>query len=258
MSVSYIILSMIAIGFVSCSDRPEYVLDKKEMTALLIDVHKGESVIENQRTRYSTDSMKKVMKQSVYANHGVTAAQVDSSLIWYGNHIEDYIEIYDKVIAGLEEELDARGEVPIFAEGDSVNVWSGSHSYRLDGTIPVRSITFSIDNDVNFIPGDNYQLNFKIVNNRYPVMFKSGIYAEYIDGDMEYRHGSANYNGWQHIRLVTDSAKTVSRIFGSLRFNVGDDEIIYVDSVSLIRTRLREDTYQRGSQRRVKVNRNEK
>ena len=81
------------------------VLGKKEMASLLTDVHKGESLIEINHNQFSSDSMRRVMKQSVLDAHGVTQQQWDSSLSYYGRNIEQYIELYDIVIAGLEQEL---------------------------------------------------------------------------------------------------------------------------------------------------------
>ena len=98
-------MGCIALCSISCSKLPDNVLNKKDMTSLLVDIHKGESVVELQRGYFPSDSMIKMVKQSILQKHGVSQAQLDTSFVWYGNHIEDYIEIYDEVIANLEEDL---------------------------------------------------------------------------------------------------------------------------------------------------------
>ena len=116
--------------FQACDRTPDYVIGPKEMTSLLVDIHKGESVIDLNRSAYSSDSMRKVVKQSIYAKHGVTAEQVDTSLVWYGHNVEKYIEIYDGVIEQLEKDIknadvSSGGErLHLAVVGDSVDAWS--------------------------------------------------------------------------------------------------------------------------------------
>lgn len=115
--------------FQACDRTPDYVIGPKEMTSLLVDIHKGESVIDLNRSAYSSDSMRKVVKQSIYAKHGVTAEQVDTSLVWYGHNVEKYIEIYDGVIEQLEKDIknadvSSGGErLHLAVVGDSVDAW---------------------------------------------------------------------------------------------------------------------------------------
>lgn len=36
--------------------------------------------------------------------HGVTREQFDTTLVWYGHHIETYMKIYDRVVERLKAE----------------------------------------------------------------------------------------------------------------------------------------------------------
>ena len=89
----------------ACDRRPDGVLGKEDMARLLADIHKAEIVAET-NTRTYNDSLKRVLRQSVYARHGVTTEDVDSSLSWYGYNMEKYLEVYDRVIEILEKERD--------------------------------------------------------------------------------------------------------------------------------------------------------
>lgn len=250
--------SLALIGAASCKKVPDYVLDQDEMASLLIDIHKGESVIEYERSRYGTDSLKKLMKQSVYARHGVTAETVDTSFVWYGNHIEDYLKVYDVVIERLEDELaksNAPAEAPVFAAGDSVDVWGDIHRYRLSGNQRLGYLSFDIKRDDNWDHGDNYHLQFKLINSKPQSKFKYAIFARYDDGTVESKSSVTSSDGWSKMRLVTDSTKTAVGIFGYVYYDVAPGETVFLDSVALVRTRRQPSNYyQRNGLRSFKIN----
>lgn len=256
-SIIFSSISFLSTAAVSCDSLPENVIPKDRMIDVLTDIHKGESVIEMQRGYYRDDSLKKVMKQSVLLRHGITQEMLDTSFVWYGNHIEDYIEVYDGVIARLEEEAKTakRGNFnqPVFAEGDSIDVWPFAHTYRINDKMPLDNIVFDLPVDQTWKEGDNYQLQYRIVNNREPnPQVKSVIFAEYDDGKVEFRSSTGIIDGWTRVRLVTDSMKLPQRIYGSISFDISDDNVVMLDSISMVRTRNRRDNYyQRNAQRYV-------
>lgn len=244
-----------ALSLYGCNKLPEGVLNKNEMIDLLVDIHKGESVVELQRGVYYNDSLKKMLKQSILLKHGVSQAQLDTSFVWYGNHIEDYIDVYEKVISRLEDELKVvqgnRMSTPVFAEGDSTNIWPMSSTFKLaDGDI-YRNINFEILPDDTWKNGDNYQLQFKVINSRQPSPnIKAVVYAGYDNGRVEFRPSASLNNNWLKVRLVTDSTKMPERVFGYIYYELETGENIYLDSISLVRTRNRVDTYyERNGQR---------
>ncbi len=243
-------------GVIGCTKLPDGVLDKKEMAALLADIHKGESVVEMQRGVYSGDSMKKVVKQSILLKHGVTQAQLDTSFVWYGNHIEDYLSIYEDVIKQLEEEQKtvkgSKNQSPVFSEGDSIDIWPLSRTYKLSDSNILQNINFAMERDSTWKNGDNYILQFKLVNNRQQVpQARAVIYAVYADGRVEFRP-SSTLNNWVKVRLVTDSTVQPVSLAGSISYQFEPKENVYIDSVSLVRTRNRKDTYfERNGQRTI-------
>lgn len=256
--IKCVLLLVVITVITGCKNLPDGVLGKKEMADLLIDIHKGESVVEMQRGIYRNDSLRKVVKQSILLKHGVTQAQLDTSFVYYGNHIEDYLEIYDDVIKKLEEELTtakgSKGNIPVFAEGDSVDVWQLPHLYRLSADDELQNIMFNIAKDDTWKPGDNYMLKFKVVNSRQQSpKFKAVMYARYDDGRLELRPSTSLSNNWIKVRLVTDSAMMPESVFGAIAYTLDKGETVYLDSISLVRTRNRKDTYnERHGQRTVR------
>lgn len=258
-----VLIACIAFCSISCSKLPDNVLNKKDMTTLLVDIHKGESVVELQRGYFSSDSMKKMVKQSILQKHGVSQAQLDTSFVWYGNHIEDYIEIYDEVIANLEEDLKSvkgrKGASPIFAEGDSIDIWPLSHTYKLSSQDSLQNIVFKIDKDSTWKHGDNYTLQFKLMNSRQNIpLIKAILFADYADGRVEFRPTSSVSRNWLKVRLVTDSLAKPDVVYGSISYQFEPGEVVYLDSISLVRTRNRKETYnERHGQRTYRFNKTE-
>jgi hypothetical protein len=125
--ISGILIAFMAL-FAACNSTPDYVLSHEEMTQLLADVHIGESLIDANRQNYKDDSLKKELKQSILHKHNVTAQQLDTSFEWYGHNIEDYIEVYDRVIEILENQqanVKVEDGVQLAVAGDSADAWSG-------------------------------------------------------------------------------------------------------------------------------------
>ena len=124
------ILFVALLSLVSCKQQDEGILNKREMTDLLVDIHKSEAVIALNYSKFPNDSAKSVIREAVFNRHKITQAQFDSSLVWYGNHIEEYMEIYDKVIERLNQEneeikaLIAQDNAQILTRaGDTVDIW---------------------------------------------------------------------------------------------------------------------------------------
>ena len=225
----------------SCSRKSDLVLSKKEMASLLTDVHKGESLIEINHNQFSSDSMRRVMKQSVLDAHGVTQQQWDSSLSYYGRNIEQYIELYDIVIEGLEQELknvnvvSQGSNIQMEVVGDSADTWDQPRLRHFSSRQPSDVLKFSLRRDVNWDRGDVYTWNFKAINGSTPIEWT--IAAEYSDGTMEYKSGTTASSGWTNISFHTDSARTTSSIRGVATLRPSSDESVYIDSISLVRTR---------------------
>ncbi len=231
---------------VSCDRTPDYVIPHDDMVELLVDIRTGEGVVDVNRREFGRDSMVRALKQSILMKHGVTQQQFDTSLVWYGHHLEEYLKVCDDVIARLEgkiEEMNLAGagssSMSVSAAGDSVDVWPGARRRLFASVYPSQFISFVIRRDDNTDPGDIYSWRMKMDNVMSRVVWT--VAADYTDGTSEYITGSADGNGWNRIQFATDSIKEISRIYGSMAFAPRQGDVYYVDSIELVRTRL-EDT----------------
>ena len=240
--------SLILLGVAGACDRtPDYVLKKKQMVDLLTDIHKAEGVVDLNRTRYGSDSMRKVMKQSVLLRHGVTQEQFDTSMVWYGHNIEKYIEVYDDVIARLESEVaevdaDQGGaRVDMAVVGDSADAWPESRMHRYFYGQPDAMVRFNLRRDENWETGDIYTWRFYKSNMQSPLYY--AIAAQYTDGTSDYMTGTTTGQGWSEIVMQIDTARTAQNVYGFATVSPAPGEAAYIDSIALVRTRFSPDHY---------------
>ena len=223
-----------------CSRTPRGVPDSEEMALLMADVYTAESVIEFNPANYSNDSLKKVVKQSVLTAHKISQADFDSAIVWYGHNIEEYIKVCDRAVEILEKRRDdipddQDGRMLMVVAGDSAQVWPLAPFYHITSHLPSRYLTFNLPKDDTWEASDQYELGYKLLNMRSPV--NSFIGVEYDDGGTVYATATSKADGWERLKIQLDSTRVAKSIYGFIKFTPETDEHIYVDSISLIRTR---------------------
>lgn len=238
-----------------CHGVPSDVIAPEEMAQLMADVHTGEAVVDMNRRDYPTDSTKQAFKQSVYARHGVTSAQVDSSMAWYGRNITKYMEVYDRTIEILEHRLTEMGnrvaaEAAMSVSGDSVDVWPYPRLMAVNALSPTNIIAFNFHSDDNWEVGDIYTLRVKFVNGGTRGEWQLAV--EYDDGGVETVYAGFSGDGWRELTLRADSTRTLTNVGGYLRADFPVNGTVVMDSIALVRKRLDPNRYNdRYRQRRV-------
>ena len=94
-----VVASMMVLA--ACSKTPGYVISEGKMAEIMADLHTGEAVVDANSSTFRKDSVKQAFMQSICMRHGVTTQQLDTSLYWYGQNIQEYIKVYDKTISWL-------------------------------------------------------------------------------------------------------------------------------------------------------------
>lgn len=103
--IAIIFLTMLATTFTGCDKRPEYVLDKERMTALLYDIQLAEALYKCNFSPMNQKEMQHLYK-SVFEHHQVTPEQFDSCISWYTRHSNIYTEINKKIIERYSKEIE--------------------------------------------------------------------------------------------------------------------------------------------------------
>lgn len=234
----------------ACNPAPEGVLSPEDMAQLLADIHTGESVGEMERREFSSDSMRRVLRQSVLAAHGLSSEELDSSLMWYGKHIDIYSKVYDRVTEILEDRItrlenegvynsndDSRASLgSIEYDGDSVDVWTGQRSVMMTAGGPSTIIPFQLVNDQNWARGDRYCLQLSTHGLQGTMQLSMAV--EYYDGSVDYASKTVTGNNLKELKIPVDSAKNAHYVYGTISVNPKGDSRVFVDSITLYRTRL--------------------
>lgn len=241
-----VLMLLVLLSAMGCSRRPDDVLDKESMARLLVDIHKGESFVEVNPRVFSTDSAKRAFRQSIYAKHGVTSAQVDSSFMWYGYNMDKYMDVYERAIEILDQELLAAQEIAgassqgmsdvnLTFEGDSVDVWSSVRYRRMTENMPSEFVAFHMNSDRYWEKGDVYLLKSKAIDTSGPLEYAFAV--NYSDGTKDYIHKTMSGSGWHELKFALDSSKTAQHIYGTIHYEPRHGEVAFIDSISLMRTR---------------------
>ncbi len=233
-----------AILFAACNRVPDNVLQPEPMAELLADLYVADRVVETNQTMFyrqaGNDSMRKVLKQSILHDHGVTQEMLDTSYMYYGHHLDDYVEIHDRVLEILTEKMShsdaALAQAGFSVAGDSVDTWPGAMQLVLSRRSPQQTVTFTLQPDENWQKGDQYLWSVKSLNMRQPGQWV--IAADYPGGITETQRGQFQGEGRNQLRLLTDSTCIPDRIYGSITLNPVAGEIIYIDSITLTRKRV--------------------
>lgn len=236
----YLIVFCLLLVAMSCSRVPGHIIPPDDMAEIMADMHIAESVVEQNRVDYPTDSTKQMMKQSVLKRHGVTQQQLDTSFNWYGHNISYYMEVYDKTITLLERRIAETGN-RIAAEnisiaGDSVDVWTNAKLLAINNLSPSKFVTFSLSSDENWERGDSYTWRAKFTNNDQASQW--AIVADYTDGSSEMLTSELTGDGWREIRFISDSTKVARNVYGYINALPKTGTTLWADSIMLIRNRL--------------------
>lgn len=100
----YLILSLfLAICFITCG-KGNKKLSRDKMEDILYDMQLVDAIYQNKYDDFKDAENKKALLDGVFLKHGITQADLDSSLVWYADHPEEFLRISDSVSARLKRE----------------------------------------------------------------------------------------------------------------------------------------------------------
>ena len=251
----FLSILLVAFMLVGCKTRPDNVLDQDSMAEVIADLHVGEAIVDNDHMKFRSDSMKKVLKQSILDAHGVTPEQFDTSLVWYAHNIDKYIKMYDQTIKILEDRNVGIGNMmtasAMSMSGDSVDIWGGSRYLNISDKLPSQMVAFDVAADENTLPGDVYVWRIKLIDVDDPSVHWS-LVANYDDNTVEQFYTTTAFRDWNETTFMTDSTKTLTRMRGYFTVSSPREGVpLWVDSVSLVRKRVTPEFYLQRSHRQI-------
>lgn len=254
--LSLLILSFLIMSMTGCKSQPDGVISHDEMVDLMTDMHKAEAVIDMNAARFNNDSLRKAMRQSVLMKHGVTQAQFDTTLVWYGHNVKQYDKLYEDVIIRLDGEARELSDVksPMLRDGmaqvkhypsagDSADIWSKRRVWTISNKgVENNTIFFEFKTQSDNQNGDRYHLSFKYSNSSNNSL-EVFLGAEYYDATLSYVYRTVGSEGVNRYILQGDSTKKIRRVYGFVKANPGYDNVCFIDSLQLLRTRLNSSQY---------------
>lgn len=204
----------IAGSVLSCSK--EKVIPRDKMVAILHDIQLAETLHQVKFSDFQTKSQKDALVEGVLMKHGITQAQLDSSLVWYSDNVELYNRVNDSVISTFKREV---SRINMNAPEDFLTkrkdyVLLPEHFY-LSELQP--ALTFNIDS-----AGIKYFPDFK-------VRFKSMWVADSTDVEFLVSYMYADTVITQQDKVINDSVyiatipnlndSTLKNISGYIRLN---------------------------------------
>lgn len=161
----FILIIVLFIGLIACNSRPKGVINEKDMTNILTEIHKLDGILLEKGYQFGNSVEKQQYYFFILKKYDVTQAEFDSSLVWYNKNPKKFEVIYDNVLLKLtdfENEVKSNKYHPI----DSIelakrkdDVWDKNRNYQFNKDSVRTCLDFEIKNS-NFLLGDVYVLKF--------------------------------------------------------------------------------------------------
>ncbi|MGL4293953.1 MAG: DUF4296 domain-containing protein [Bacteroidales bacterium] len=252
MRLYQIILISVCLTVLACARVPEGVLDNKKMEQVLYDVHIAEGIMDEFPSQYRTLESKQKLMAGVFRENAITKAEFDSSMVYYGANLDQYMKIYQRVTERLNAqrdllttELTAYEKSLLTPVGDSADLWRKPAQFILDPALLATTRIVEIKGDSNFREKDKIVWSMRF-NNLPP---DSVAYAYLALG---YQKGSESEqlnafpvkNGRVTLELNVLPELNTGMLFGTVSMISRCDSPrfapVYIDSVSMMRYHHRE------------------
>lgn len=232
---------------------PEGVLAPGELASLLADLHKADAyyMVEGDPGQMragiqESDSVKKVLRQSVLRDHGVSERQFDATLDWYGHNLDRYEDVCDLTIEKLETDRRAL-QASSRKVASSENLWPDALALRLSGGTGRSSAAFRIPAK-GIAKGTRMKWSFTTTALTSPAEVVMAV--DYTDGSTALVERTIASEGRQEVALQLDSTLVPGLVYGYLR--TPQTSSLLLDSITITTQPLsRMNYYDIHSQRRL-------
>lgn len=231
---------MAALSLCCCSGKEKH-LSKGEMADVMADMELADAYAQTV-PGMAGDSARAVLRNSILEKHGITQAEFDATLSWYGHNIEKFTELYDEVDKRLEKRqkklLASAGE----GSGDNAgSLWPYSAMAMLSTLSAQDAIEFSVPAP-EMEKGDRLEWKMRL-SRSVPVNMVLGV--DYKEGGTSYVFKRFSSDRALELTLQSDSTRNISRLYGVMTVTSGGMLPIWADSISLKRLPLAGETYYR-------------
>lgn len=216
----------------SCKDAPGGLLSRQEMEDVLFDYHLTQGILEQLTDEEKMENTQRYV-DAVFAKHGVTEEQFDSSMVWYFREGKQLSDIYKNVHSRLEamdKELKLRNGSGSYAamssEGDTANIWPGQRTLILRNTPLLCCDRFSIEADSTFRRGDKFLFVMankftKGMSDERENYLNVALTLQYTDGTATGNNRTVDIDGTFQFEITADKEKELKSMHGYFFFKSG-------------------------------------
>ena len=226
---------------------PDEIIQPSKMEKVLYDYHPTMGMSDN-----SKNTEKEARKKYIFQKHGITAADFDSSMVWYTRESQELMSIYENLNKRFKREyehverlLESREEANTrsFASGDTVDVWMKENILWFTKSPLNNRLTFEIKADSTFHPKDafDWNMDYYFMTEGEAIM---GLNVIYENDSVIGMTKSITESGPQSIYLHTDSAYNIKSLNGFVYVpqNQAKQPNILLHKINLIRYHMPEPT----------------
>jgi hypothetical protein len=236
-----------AVMFAACSRAPEGILPERKMQHVLVDIQIAEDMIGMDAATFPTNEEKTALYRSVFRKHGVTEAEYDSSLVWYGHNLDAYMRIYKLALADVQARIDALGDAapePVTEMNrDSLEIWTFRRYRELSPRMLANMMVFDIEPGTAYSSGSTFVLGMHVWGVTPRMREPVEMHLRTVCDDTTYTASrTIRENGYCELRLKVSPVKRTQRVYGYIRLDGKEDACrkIYLDGFRLTK-------YQYGS-----------
>lgn len=228
-----------------CDRRPEGVISESDMVSIMADLQIAEAYSHSQYGMKPESPKYDELGEGILAAHGVTRAEFDSTLSWYGRNMDRYEKLYRKVDRDLQsrsrkiaKESDKETSADGAPRGD---FWPYTRHFLMTGREASDVLSFSIPGP-QFNPGSSIEWKLRIPSGDGLNMM---LGVEYEDHTATYSFTTNQGRNLSELKVQTDTGRNVLRVFGMARPTGGHPASLRIDSISLIALPFDSMTYDR-------------
>jgi len=216
---------ILLLTFFACTNRPRDVLNVREMTNLLVDLHTLDGIFETFEFSHLNADERNRYYEAVLKNHNINQAQFDSTLVWYSRDPKRFERVYARVLKRLTNQLDevkAGKFHPIFPAPirlANVDIWSDTTHFVLNNRVAERNqLDFTII-DSTLMMQDIYVLHFhmKVMPEDSCANQRIQLNVHYASGFVDSVYQLVRNDGNMHeytLRLTADREARIDSLTG--------------------------------------------
>jgi len=204
----------------------------------------AEAMVEIKSDSFPTNKDRQMVFDAVFTKHRITQADYDSSLIWYGKHIDLYIAICKLVQKDVNEKYAALGEIkpnPLsgdISSQDSIDIWIFKRFKIFKPKSVSNILTFDIMPQNPYSSGSSYFFSLSASGILADMKHKPviNLSIEQTDTIISLRQ-EITHDGAYEAALTPVTDKSVIRIYGYIFMNNAEASYhrIYLNDIRLMK-----------------------